>query len=125
MGATRTKVNLVLSIVSFVFLLGGYFTDYWLSVGGILDMHSGLHKACFFGICIKMSTILDSLEECKYYYNTSRPNYARDFKGPKLSPIPNGINGKKLRLGIFHSVNTHKLHGDILLQFNGNSMCND
>ena len=25
---------------------------------------------------------------------------------------------------VFHSVNTHKLHGDILLQFNGNSMCN-
>ena len=24
----------------------------------------------------------------------------------------------------FHSVNTHKIHGDILLQFNGNSMCN-
>ena len=24
----------------------------------------------------------------------------------------------------FHSVNTHKLYGDVLLQFNGTSMCN-
>ena len=29
-----------------------------------------------------------------------------------------------LRLGFSFSQHTHKLHGDILLQFSGNSMCN-
>ena len=40
--------------------------------------------------------------------------------GPKFGPISNGI---KVPFFPF-SQHTHKLHGDILLQFNGNSMCN-
>ena len=56
------KINVVLSSLTFLLLLAGYLTDYWLSVG-TLDIHSGLHKACFFGICIKIKTISDSLDE--------------------------------------------------------------
>ena len=32
--------------------------------------------------------------------------------------------GERERLGFPFSQHTHMLHGDILLQFNGNSMCN-
>ena len=65
-------------------------------------------------------------------------------QGPKFGPIPNGIqvtdffpNFEKksqsliiiiifffLKLGFSFSLHTHKLHGDVLLQFNGNSIRN-
>ena len=35
-----------------------------------------------------------------------------------------GGGGERERLGFPFSQHTHMLHGDILLQFNGNSMCN-
>ena len=50
-------------------------------------------------------------------------------QGPKLGLIPNrslflNKNLKNLRLGFPFNQHTHKLHCDILFQFNGNSMCN-
>ena len=41
-----------------------------------------------------------------------------------LKEIPNLQKHFFLEDWDFHSVNTHKLHGEVLLQFNGNSWCN-
>ena len=41
-------------------------------------------------------------------------------QGPKFGPISNGIKVPFFQF----SQHTHKPHGDILLQFNGNSMSN-
>ena len=41
---------------------------------------------------------------------------------PNLKKLPSFK--KKFEDWDFHCHHTHKLHGDVLLQFNGNSMCN-